>query len=121
MNIKKTICQLVDETLQLTDSGQIRYNLFAIKERAEHMEDRLLKYCNAIEDLGFARIGRNYENNNTDEKQTPKKVIYDYGLNETRCPKCNTIFGYAEFGIEDEYYAPYCYECGQKLDWEEEL
>jgi hypothetical protein len=28
------------------------------------------------------------------EKQTPKEIIYDYGLNETRCPRCNTIFGY---------------------------
>ena len=54
------------------------------------------------------------------EKQIPKKVTYDYGLNETRCPECKTIFGYAEEGEDDEYYAPYCYECGQCLDWEEE-
>lgn len=56
------------------------------------------------------------------EKQTPKKIIYDYGLNETRCPRCNTIFGYAyeEDETEDMYYAPYCYECGQCLDWEVE-
>jgi DNA repair exonuclease SbcCD ATPase subunit len=54
------------------------------------------------------------------EKQTPKEIIYDYGLNETRCPRCNTIFGYAyeEDETEDMYYAPYCYECGQCLDWE---
>ena len=53
------------------------------------------------------------------EKQTPKEIIYDYGLNETRCPRCNTIFGYAyeEDETEDMYYAPYCYECGQCLDW----
>ena len=56
------------------------------------------------------------------EKQIPKKIIYDYGLNETRCPRCNTIFGYAyeEDETEDMYYAPYCYECGQCLDWEVE-
>jgi hypothetical protein len=56
------------------------------------------------------------------EKQTPKEIIYDYGLNETRCPRCNTIFGYAyeEDETEDMYYAPYCYECGQCLDWEVE-
>jgi len=29
------------------------------------------------------------------EKQTPKEVICDYGLNEIRCPRCNTIVGYA--------------------------
>jgi hypothetical protein len=56
------------------------------------------------------------------EKQTPKEIIYDYGLNETRCPRCNTIFGYAyeEDETEDMYYAPYCYECGQCLNWEVE-
>jgi DNA repair exonuclease SbcCD ATPase subunit len=56
------------------------------------------------------------------EKQTPKEIIYDYGWNETRCPRCNTIFGYAyeEDETEDIYYAPYCYECGQCLDWEVE-
>ena len=56
------------------------------------------------------------------EKQAPKEIIYDYGLNETRCPRCNTIFGYAyeEDETEDMYYAPYCYECGQCLDWEVE-
>ena len=56
------------------------------------------------------------------KKQTPKEIIYDYGLNETRCPRCNTIFGYAyeEDETEDMYYAPYCYECGQCLDWEVE-
>jgi formate dehydrogenase maturation protein FdhE len=54
------------------------------------------------------------------EKQIPKKVTYDYGLNETRCPECKTIFGYAEEGEDDEYYTPYCYECGQCLDWEVE-
>ncbi len=54
------------------------------------------------------------------EKQAPKKIIYDYRLNETRCPRCNIIFGYAyeEDETEDMYYAPYCYECGQCLDWE---
>ena len=54
------------------------------------------------------------------EKQTPKEIICDYGLNETRCPRCNTIFGYAyeEDETEDMYYAPYCYECGQRLNWE---
>jgi len=54
------------------------------------------------------------------EKQTPKEVICDYGLNEIRCPRCNTIFGYAyeEDETEDMYYEPYCYKCGQCLDWE---
>lgn len=56
------------------------------------------------------------------EARQSKKIVYDYGLNETRCPTCNTIFGYAyeEDETEDMYYAPYCYECGQCLDWEED-
>ena len=36
--------------------------LETIKEKAMGMEDRLLKYCNAIEDLGFKRVGRDYDN-----------------------------------------------------------
>jgi hypothetical protein len=55
------------------------------------------------------------------EKQIPKKVTYDYGLNEIRCPRCNIIFcACEEDETEDMYYAPYCYECGQCLDWEVE-
>ena len=59
--MKKTICQIINETIELTDNEQIISNLLLIKERAEHMEDRLLKYCNTIEDLGFLRIGRDYD------------------------------------------------------------
>lgn len=58
--MKITICEIVKETIELTNDKQIIDNLLKIKERAEHMEDRLLKYCNAIEDLGFVRIGRDY-------------------------------------------------------------
>ena len=56
------------------------------------------------------------------EKQAPKEIICDYGLNEIRCPRCNTIFGYAyeEDETEDMYYEPYCYKCGQRLNWEVE-
>jgi hypothetical protein len=55
------------------------------------------------------------------EKQTPKEVICDYGLNEIRCPRCNIIFcACEEDETEDMYYEPYCYECGQCLDWEVE-
>jgi hypothetical protein len=56
----KTICELVDETIKLTNNKEIVNNLLIIKNRAGHMEDRLLKYCNAIEDLGFIRVGREY-------------------------------------------------------------
>lgn len=59
--MKRTICKIVEETLKLTDNKQIKDNLLEIKERAECMEDRLLEYCNAVEGLGFTRIGRNYE------------------------------------------------------------
>jgi len=39
----------------------VRKILKKIKKRAGQMEDRLLTYCNAIEDLGFKRVGRNYK------------------------------------------------------------
>ena len=52
------------------------------------------------------------------EKQIPKKVTYDYGLNEIRCPRCNIIFcACEEDETEDMYYEPYCYKCGQRLIW----
>ena len=57
----KTICELIKETKELTDDEYIINNLNEIQARAESMEDRLLSYCNAIEALGFKRIGRNYE------------------------------------------------------------
>jgi hypothetical protein len=58
----KTICQLVAECLEIADDPALKERLVEIKTQAEKMEDRLLKYCNAIEDLGFARIGRDYIN-----------------------------------------------------------
>lgn len=58
----KTICQLIEESLALADDETLRSHLAEIKKQAEKMEDRLLLYCNAIEDLGFTRIGRDYEN-----------------------------------------------------------
>ena len=81
-----------------------------------------LSDCSSIKsELFKERHGKNFDLAiSALEKQIPKKVTYDYGLNETRCPECKTIFGYAEEGEDDEYYAPYCYECGQCLDWEEE-
>ena len=55
------------------------------------------------------------------EKQAPKEVICDYGLNEIRCPRCNTIFcACEEDETEDMYYESYCYKCGQRLNWEVE-
>lgn len=61
----KTICELIKD---LRDYGSIKGNigilarLDEIQYKAERMESRLLKYCNSIEDLGFKRIGRDYEN-----------------------------------------------------------
>jgi hypothetical protein len=49
------------------------------------------------------------------EKQVPQKVKKYKGLNETACPKCGIAFGYYEY--DDEKF-DYCYNCGQKLDWE---
>ena len=56
----KTICKLVEETIKLTNDKKIIDKLLEIKEKAGHMEDRLLKYCNSMEDLGFSRTGRDY-------------------------------------------------------------
>lgn len=61
----KTICELIED---LRDCGSVRGNigilarLDEIQLQAQKMENRLLEYCNAIEDLGFQRIGRDYKN-----------------------------------------------------------
>lgn len=61
----RTVCELIED---LRDYGSVKGNigilarLDEIQECAEKMEDRLLQYCNAIEGLGFERVGRNYDN-----------------------------------------------------------
>lgn len=62
---ERTVCWLIDD---LRDFGSIKGNigvlarLDEIQCKVERMEDRLLEYCNAIEDLGFTRVGRDYDN-----------------------------------------------------------
>ena len=59
---RPTICELCTKALTLFDDNvELVDVIMEIKERAESMEDRLLKYCNAIEDLGFHRDGRDYD------------------------------------------------------------
>jgi hypothetical protein len=58
---KQTICDLVSSAESITIDPELLEILEKIKERAGAMEDRLLKYCNAIEELGFSRDGRKYE------------------------------------------------------------
>lgn len=60
---KKTICDSIKELREydsVKDNIAIIAKLNEIQCKAEKMEDRLLKYCNAIEDLGFVRVGREY-------------------------------------------------------------
>lgn len=61
--MNKTVCELVElATTQFENNPALMDTLNQIKERAKAMEDRLLKYCNAIEALGFSRDGRDYKN-----------------------------------------------------------
>ena len=49
------------------------------------------------------------------EKQTPKKVKSVDGGNELLCPCCNyDLMGSTN---EPDHDPPYCFECGQALDW----
>lgn len=57
---RETICALLDKAVALSKNEEVVHILFQIRERAEKMEARLLLYCNAIEDLGFTRDGRDY-------------------------------------------------------------
>ena len=61
----ETICELIKDLRKygsVKSSIAILAKLDKIEYSAKKMEDRLLEYCNAIEDLGFQRIGRDYEN-----------------------------------------------------------
>jgi len=53
------------------------------------------------------------------EKQIPKKVIFfcKSGL-AMACPECGTFQDFiSESSLND--YSPFCYKCGQALDWSE--
>lgn len=58
---KQTICEIITELINDGCDLKTYEKLITIRERAKRMEDRLVKYCNAIEDLGFTRVGRDYE------------------------------------------------------------
>ena len=57
----KTICELVEECVTQVQDESVKNKLKLIKVKAGKMEDRLLKYCNSIENLGFRRLGRDYD------------------------------------------------------------
>ena len=58
---KITICELVAAGIAMTDDPDVIKIFAKIQERAEAMEERLSKYCNTIESLGFTRVGRDYD------------------------------------------------------------
>ena len=45
------------------------------------------------------------------EKQIPKKPI-PYFSDEYKCPICDSIVN-----LSSGYKQPFCYQCGQKIDW----
>lgn len=47
------------------------------------------------------------------EKQIPQKPLWDDSVPHGRCPVCNSIVA----PFIDSPKLPYCYWCGQKLDW----
>lgn len=61
---KKSICELINHAytqFKYKENLGLSLTLEEIRERAEAMEDRLVRYCNVIEDLGFSRDGRDYD------------------------------------------------------------
>lgn len=57
-----TICETLEAISELTQNDEVENMLNYIEERVGAIEDRLLECCNAIERLGFERVGRDYEN-----------------------------------------------------------
>ena len=57
------------------------------------------------------------------EKEKPKKVIYERenDLDWSLCPCCNSdIEQYLYDEFENEFVIERCFNCGQKLEWEEQ-
>lgn len=53
------------------------------------------------------------------EKQNPKK--FEIWNGQCSCPNCKYLFGnYKTFKTLIHWEMPYCKNCGQALDWEEE-
>jgi hypothetical protein len=48
--------------------------------------------------------------------QIPESVKTYTNLNETVCPECGYVFGYANEEYDGEEYK-YCLNCGQALKW----
>lgn len=47
------------------------------------------------------------------EKQIPQKPLWDDNVPHSKCPVCNQVIA----PYIDSPKTPYCYWCGQKLDW----
>ena len=56
-----TICNNLNKLKGTNLTDEQRNLLKTIEIQAGKMEDRLLVYCNAIENLGFIREGRDYK------------------------------------------------------------
>lgn len=69
-----------------------------LKEEFEKLSDKAKKY---------------------DEKETPKKVFKE-SLADALCPICHCYINFDMLNDDFKYAPNYCYECGQKLDWEVE-
>lgn len=53
-------------------------------------------------------------------KQTPKKVMPScYSSTFKKCPQCNRIV--IDSGTNNGYMNSYCGQCGQRLDWSDNL
>lgn len=51
----KNKCRAIEHRELLSDISEVAAKVRVIRKRAQHMENRLKKYRDAIEDLGFER------------------------------------------------------------------
>lgn len=102
-DIGNTIIKALEELWQYRGTGFSPEEMFGINfnENQLRLVKMLEEYSTIIGSLGEYRAAM--------EKQTEKKVMHNEKAHRYFCPACKRKCNYI--------HAPYCSECGQKLDW----
>jgi len=82
--------------------NEIEYAIDVIKKLSERLNNN--GYIKTANDLAIQAL----------EKQIPKKLETNDEKDYWNCPNCK--FDFMGCGLEES--PKYCYECGQRLDWE---
>lgn len=95
-------------------------NIRDLINRVRNFKHRIQEELSADDDFLLAIVIAVLEQvEELDKKETPMKPLVEmWELSSTDekdilCPKCNTLLG----TTEEHYESNYCFDCGQRLDW----